>query len=223
VRPVGAKADRNTDFRLIAASNSSLHAEVAGKRFRADLMYRICGDVLAGPPLRARVADIEPLARHFGDRAGTRLGRVASFSTPAIRTLMEFEWPGNVRQLRTVVERAVIGSDDGEITSCDVVNVLERLAPRDAVPTILSEHAAELLSLLQRFAWDTVRVASELGISRKTVYSRIQKYDLHIPGKYTRRLVTGARARIREQSTADMQGLAMVSPADHGSVQRGAA
>jgi DNA-binding NtrC family response regulator len=188
VRPVGARADRSTSFRLVAAANSSLHSEVAAKRFRADLFYRICGDVVSIPPLRARVADVEPLTKHFASSLCARIGRTATFTAGAMRALMDYEWPGNVRQLRTVVERAVVGADTDVVGAGDVMDVLDRLTPRPADVGRLSELGAELLTHLQRFSWDTTRVAAELGISRKTVYARIQKYDLRIPGKYTRRV-----------------------------------
>lgn len=187
VRPLGARADRPTDFRLIAAANTSLHAEVVSKRFRPDLLYRICGDLLLIPPLRERHVDVEPLSRHFAGRLALRLGRRVALTAGAVRALAHYEWPGNVRQLRTVVERAVIGVEGDELRSSDIGAVLERLAPRALLSKGLDSHASELLTLLERHSWDTLRVAAELGITRKTVYARIQKYDLLIPAKFTRR------------------------------------
>ncbi len=210
VRPLGALADRPTDFRLIAAANASLHAEVLSKRFRPDLLYRLCGDLLFIPPLRAREGDVEPLAQYFATRLALRLGRRVSLTAGAVRALSHYDWPGNVRQLKTVVERAVVGAEDEALRNSDIAVVLERLAPRVAIPQPLGADAIELLSLLERHSWDTLRVAAELGITRKTVYSRIQKYDLRIPGKFTRRIgarpagpgIGGMHADPRARSTA---------------------
>ncbi len=210
VRPVGARADRNTDFRLIAAANSSLHAEVAAKRFRADLFYRLCGDRLILPPLRARAEDIEPLAHHFMARLSERMGRSTALTQGAVRVLTQYEWPGNVRQLRTVVERAAIGTELEEVRSAEIAEVLERLAPREIFTCQQSAHAAELMTLLEKHAWDTVRVASELGITRKSVYSRIQRYDLRIPGKYTRRSDSPTHVGGHVGLLGEVPGLAIV-------------
>ena len=198
VRPVGARSDRPTDFRLITAANSSLHSEVLMRRFRADLLYRICGDLVSIPPLRARAMDVEPLGMHFTRNLCRRLGRTVTLTSGAVRALTDYEWPGNVRQLRAVVERAVVGAELDEVRAGDIAEVLARIAPRASETGQLSELASELLMLLERFSWDTVRVAAELGTSRKTVYARIQKYDLRIPGKYTSRAEPSSRTMLRD-------------------------
>jgi DNA-binding NtrC family response regulator len=223
VRPVGARADRPTDFRLIAAANASLHIEVAAKRFRPDLLYRLCGDLLIVPPLRAREGDVEPLAQHFASRLATRLGRRATLTKGALRVLDRYEWPGNVRQLKTVVERTAVGAESDELHSSDVKAVLERLAPRVHHEHQLGAQAAELQALLERNSWDTSRVAAELGITRKTVYSRIQRYDLHIPGKHTRRVGPSHSDPLTGQVPGDARTLSIVPSSDAHAQQQGVA
>ena len=216
VRPVGAQSDRATDFRLVAAANVSLHSEVESLRFRADLLYRVCGDLLKVPPLRERSEDIGMLAKHFAQLRCREIKRDVTLSCGAIRVLEAFAWPGNVRQLRAVIDRAVIGAEADDVRAADISEILDRLSPRTGTMARMSERAAQLFALLQQHAWDTVRVAAELGITRKTVYSRIQKYDLRIPAKYTRRsdvssllpVADGARSVTNASSVAGRSRLA---------------
>ncbi|HSI03846.1 MAG TPA: sigma 54-interacting transcriptional regulator, partial [Myxococcota bacterium] len=109
VRPVGATTSIPVDVRIVAATNRELEAEVEAGRVRADLFYRLNGVTLRVPPLRERVADIEPLAAYFLERACLEMGRIDAprFDAGAIAALRTHRWPGNVRELRNAVERAV--------------------------------------------------------------------------------------------------------------------
>jgi two-component system nitrogen regulation response regulator GlnG len=122
VMPVGETEVRQTDFRLLAATNRDLRREMAAGRFREDLYYRLAMFEIVLPPLRERAADIELLAEHF--LAGcAREGRLR-FSPAARAALTRFAWPGNVRQLRNVVRRAALVARDGEI-DVDHLNLAE--------------------------------------------------------------------------------------------------
>lgn len=118
VRPVGGAAVRQVDVRIIAASNRVLEDEVQGGRLRSDLFFRLNTFVVDLPPLRARVEDILPLAWHFIDTFNRTLDRrVHGLSKEAEALLLRLEWRGNVRELRNVMERAVLLSGgDGVIT-----------------------------------------------------------------------------------------------------------
>ena len=106
---VGEERTRRVKVRLIAATNRDLAAEVDAGRFRRDLYYRLSIFPLEVPPLRQRRDDIGPLARHFARLAARRLGvRVAAIDDASLRALRNYDWPGNIRELQNVIERAVI-------------------------------------------------------------------------------------------------------------------
>jgi transcriptional regulator with PAS, ATPase and Fis domain len=107
---VGALKPRPIDVRFIAATNRDLEAEIGAGRFRQDLYFRLNGIALTLPPLRERVDEIEPLAKTFIAEACRRLSRPANvrLSEDAMRLMRSYQWPGNIRELRNVVERAVL-------------------------------------------------------------------------------------------------------------------
>jgi transcriptional regulator with GAF, ATPase, and Fis domain len=116
VMRLGGLRPKSVDFRLVAATNRNLHAEIAAGRFRADLFYRINGFAITIPPLRERREEIVPLALDFAERAAVSLGKkVPTFSAAALAVLEHHTWPGNVRELRSVVERAVLLARSGTV------------------------------------------------------------------------------------------------------------
>jgi len=120
---VGSSATIRTDVRLIGATNMDLPAQVKAGKFRADLLDRLAFDVVTLPPLRVRIEDIQILAEHFATKMAAELGReyFAGFSKPAREALMQYAWPGNIRELKNVVERAVYRCEDvdAEISQID--------------------------------------------------------------------------------------------------------
>ena len=114
VTRIGASRPLNVDVRIVAATNEHLPEAVEAGRFRADLLDRICFDVITLPPLRGRDGDVEVLTEHFGRRMATELRWPAwpGFSREAMLVLAAYPWPGNVRELRNVIERAVYRWDD---------------------------------------------------------------------------------------------------------------
>jgi DNA-binding NtrC family response regulator len=208
VRPVGATAEHATDFRLIAASNVPLHGEVSARRFREDLLYRICGDRLVLPPLRERSQDIEVLARAFVARLNSAWKSPGStLSESAVRALAAYDWPGNVRQLRAVVERAAFDARGRTISAANVAEVLARVAPAHRNTAVsVSAEAILLHAQLQEAEWDTVRVAAMLHVTRKTVYARIARLGIVIPQKYAKRRTGPALVRVPDGQLARVQG-----------------
>lgn len=192
VRPVGARRDVASDFRLITASNEDLDHLVSQERFRADLVYRLRGIEIRVPPLRERLEDVPALANHFVSNASAHGARLCGVSPNASRLLQRFDWPGNVRQLYQVVSRAAAFARDSVILQADhlqrvwcVSSTSERrgtTAPpvREDLERSLSRRL--LLECLQRHGWDTVAVAAELQVSRKTVYARIHRYGIPLHG-----------------------------------------
>jgi transcriptional regulator with GAF, ATPase, and Fis domain/Tfp pilus assembly protein PilF len=121
VRRVGDDSSRGVDVRVVSASNKFLANEVAAGRFREDLFYRLNVVSVRLPPLRERPEDVPLLARHFLERALERENKaIEGFQPAALTLLARFDWPGNVRQLQNVVERAVVMAEGGEIAVADL-------------------------------------------------------------------------------------------------------
>lgn len=173
-RPVGARADVRSDFRVVAATNERLDELVRRNLFRADLAHRLGAARIPVPALRDRVEDIPLLVQQFISPAGAAPRRV----TPgALRLLAARRWPGNVRELRQVVEwAAIVAGPDVDEGALDTA-----LALRGATGGIElggANDAEQLRAALERCGWDKARAADELGVHLATVYRRIKRHHL---------------------------------------------
>ncbi len=189
ITPVGSVNPQPIDVRFIAATNRPLEEEVAHRRFRADLYFRLNGITLALPPLRERRDEIEPLARMFLADACAQMKRspVPLLEEAALAWLREYDWPGNIRELKNVVERAVV------LAIGDVIGV-EHL-PLERARVVVAPPTGDFLSLadadrrlrveqvLDECAGNQTRAAALLGISRKTLVQLLDKYGLARPRK----------------------------------------
>lgn len=193
VTRVGATAPQSIDVRFIFATNRDLEAEVARGAFRADLYFRVNGISLVIPPLRDRPAEIEPLARQFLIDAAKRETRSApEFSPDAIATLMAWPWPGNIRELKNVIDRAILMAGEGSLTS-EALGLGISVSPRREVESVgQASHlrdereAAEkraVLEALEKTDGNQTKAAELLGVSRRTLVSRLQQYGLTRPRK----------------------------------------
>ncbi len=179
-RPVGARADQRSDFRLIAACNEDMAQLVERGQFRRDLAHRLGGIRLAVPPLRDRLEDVPMLAAHFAARLMAAHPTDTVLGSGVIRTLQAHSWPGNVRELRHVVE-ASIALSNGSVRDEDVSALIQRDASSPARMR-LAHQGRDLLDQLDRCAWDVNEVASELGVHRTTVYRRLRRLGISEPG-----------------------------------------
>jgi DNA-binding NtrC family response regulator len=196
--PVGSNKSLPVQARLIAASNRSLIQEAAASRFRPDLYYRLNVISFNLPPLRDRRDLIPHLAGNFVAEVSVRSGReVDGISPEALRALQAYDWPGNIRELRNVIERAVVLSFGREIQVDDLPEHFPRNGtavahPPTSHPTACpaqgpaltlarTKDAAELTRItdaLNRHQNNRLRAAAELGISRMTLYKKMHKYGL---------------------------------------------
>jgi len=162
------------DVRVVAATNQNLEEAVHHGRFRDDLYHRLAQFTLRVPPLRQRVADIEPLARHFLAQHDPRL----SLSPSAIALLEAQPWPGNIRELRNVVTKAAVLAESDEISAADIpVAISSRLVAESAAASNLEsieKHA--ILKALQASGGHQQRAAAQLGISRRTLNRKLKLY-----------------------------------------------
>jgi DNA-binding NtrC family response regulator len=184
---VGATKQVSTDLRLIAATNRDIEKVVEDGSFRQDLFYRISTLTIHVPPLRERPEDIPVLARRFLERAKPDAPRL---SDEAEQVLRRYAWPGNVREVKNVMERVAILSAGPEITALDLPVDLRaggaaagsagRTPVGAAVPLddVEKEHIA---AVLRRTSWHQGQAAKILGISPKTLYRKIREYGLQRP------------------------------------------
>lgn len=176
--PVGADRDINVDVRVIAATNQDLHAYVQQKKFREDLYYRLEVFELEVPPLRQRGSDIALLTDYFLDHFRRQHGRPhMRISQEARDALVAYAWPGNVRQLRNVIDSAVVLAEGDTIESSDLTI---RSAKRDELPSLRIETwecklIREALARTDNNVQDAARL---LGIGRATLYRKIEQYGI---------------------------------------------
>ncbi len=182
--PVGGAKPVRVDVRLVSATNKALRREVAEGRFRDDLRYRIRVVPLFLPPLRDRTGDVEALTWHFVDRfnGDVDYGHIDAIRRDALSALIAYAWPGNVRELRNVVEHAFAVDEDGVMGLDDLTPELRGEPPPDdvlATPSPLEQSERErLVHAMLKHAGKRSAVASELGISRTTLWHRMNKHHL---------------------------------------------
>lgn len=168
---IGGSRTLKADVRLVGTTNRDLERMVAEGDFRADLYYRLNVFPIHLPSLADRSSDTPALARHLLERAAARNGLEApELDDGALRRLTECAWPGNVRQLANVVERAVILCDGPRIGEADVVSLLEPAEPVD--------EEQRIRVALERSGGDKKRAARDLGVSYRTLQRRVKKYEL---------------------------------------------
>jgi DNA-binding NtrC family response regulator len=165
----------SVDVRIVAATNQDLERAVSQGRFRGDLYHRLAQFTLSVPPLRQRIADIAPLARHFLAQHDPRM----SLSPSAIALLEAQPWPGNIRELRNLVTKAALLSRNQEISAADLpIAITSRCVAESAV-------SANLESIEKRAIFDALsasgghqqRAAAQLGISRRTLNRKLKLYN----------------------------------------------
>ena len=177
---VGSSRTRRVDVRVVSATNASITTEVAEGRFREDLLYRLNTVEIALPPLRDRKDDIPILAAYFlREQAGRYGRRVTSFAPEAMQLLLSHGWPGNIRELRHAVERAVLMAQ-GEIVDAAALELRPRGDGGPKLDDMTLEEAERFLirKTLARSDGNVSRAAEALGLSRSALYRRIQQYGL---------------------------------------------
>jgi transcriptional regulator with GAF, ATPase, and Fis domain len=176
--PVGATREERVDVRVVAATNRDLAEFVREKRFREDLFYRLSVFELLVPPLRDRGEDIALLMDHFLDHFRKMHGRSAlELSTAARRRLLEYNWPGNVRQLRNVIDSAIVMADGDMIEPQDLGlrdtggGMSDSLRLEDWEKRLIAE-------AMDRSSGNVGEAAELLGISRATAYRKLKEYGV---------------------------------------------
>jgi two-component system response regulator HupR/HoxA len=188
VRPVGATTYKRLDVRVVCATSCpDLRQEVAAGRFLKDLFYRLNDISVTVPTLRERPDDVVLLAEWFAERSARKLGRTVAGLSPAFRAaLAAHSWPGNVRELEKAVRRAVTLADDGAILGPELLPaaVLESCGAAGEPETgslkvkVEQYECGLILTSLDRLGWNKSRTAVDLGLSRRGLKGKIERYRL---------------------------------------------
>lgn len=187
MEPLGSDKTVDVDVRVVAATNSDLAAEAAEGNFREDLYYRLNVVTLNLPPLKDRVEDIPLLAAHFVTHANDKNGRaVAGIDDEAMRLLAGYDWPGNVRQLANVIERAVVLCPGETITPAQLTPEVRGAEDSrgwfNPGGTLKDGEKALIAWTLKQHEGNRTRTAEKLGITRKTLQNKIKEYRLATVG-----------------------------------------
>jgi two-component system response regulator HupR/HoxA len=192
LRPVGATRSVPVDVRVIAATHRTLEDEVRAGRFREDLYYRVAGVTLQMPPLRERPGDILPIAEQILAAAVVELGRPPTTMSPDCRALLvAYPWPGNIRELRNEITRALALSD-GPVLQAHALSARlmngqtgHQQAGAAALPTsgtlqqrVEALEAMVLREALLRLKWNKTQAAQELGLSRMGLRAKLRRHGL---------------------------------------------
>jgi transcriptional regulator with PAS, ATPase and Fis domain len=200
-RRLGGREDLHVDVRIICATHNNLRQMVETGTFRADLYYRIAGISITIPPLRERRTDIAPLVKAMLEKTKSHNGSVNRISDDALEILQQYDYPGNIRELYNILQKAAAVSSSGLITSEQLqlnnfanvyINPLadRRKHPRDLKSNTPSTNrsltdveATHIESLLHQHSGHRARVAEELCISERTLYRKLKQYNLQDVGK----------------------------------------
>jgi DNA-binding NtrC family response regulator len=200
---VGAVRKVQVNVRIVAASNRNIEEVVGDGRFRSDLLYRVNSFQISLPALRERPEDIEPLARHLLKQLGK--SNPPELTPEALAALKAYSWPGNVRQLRNALERAVLLANEGRITTAELPPEISAPSATAFSPVMVAATAAsgaapsaagdadqtasvaaplreverqQILAALEQTGWHRGKTAEMLGISPSTLYRRLRDYNL---------------------------------------------
>ncbi len=179
VRPLMAANEIRVDVRILAATNRDLEKEMRGGRFRRDLFFRL-GTRLHVPPLRDHLEDVPALANHFLQKLNLEYRRKVRLSPEALQHLQEYTWPGNVRQLRTVLETAV-AMTQSEVLYQPALRLDVEAAPAPQTLNLEELEARAIREALTRTDGVLVHASKLLGIHRETLLNKMKRYEIERP------------------------------------------
>jgi len=202
---LGSTRTHKVDVRLVAATHRDLTEMVNRGEFRSDLYYRLNVFPLVLPPLRERREDVPALVNHFVDIYGRRIGReIERIPETTMTALASYQWPGNIRELQNLIERAVILSNDGVLPNplpAVGIRTITTSAPAAALPatTLKESERALILRTLESVGWvigGSKGAAAKLGLKRTTLIHKMQKLGIARPGLESDDEVIGRAARV---------------------------
>jgi len=203
---LGSPHTHQLDVRLVAATNRDLEEMVKRGEFRSDLYYRLNVFPLLLPPLRERREDIPALVMHFAEILGRRMGREIEHIPPeTMSALSSYSWPGNIRELQNLIERAVILSNDGVLPNpLPTAETEQRAATPPGATTLRDSERTLILQTLEAVGWvigGPKGAAAKLGLKRTTLIHKMQKLGISRPGVQSSRDVMGRAPRVPASSS----------------------
>jgi formate hydrogenlyase transcriptional activator len=185
---LGSAKTQRVDVRIVAATNRDLERLVDEGSFRSDLYYRLNVFPITMPPLRDRADDIPALARHFAAQCARRMGRpVPTIPNATIEALQQWKWPGNIRELQNVIERAVIltTGPNLELPLQDLKSRVRPPSPESTAPATLGDAERDAILRALRDAAGVIAgptgAAARLGLRRTTLHSKMRKLGIQRP------------------------------------------
>ena len=177
---VGSSKTRSVDVRMISATNADLNQEVAGGRFRQDLLFRLNTIEIHLPPLRDRREDIPALAAHFLASHGRKYRKsLTAFDPQAMQALLRHAWPGNVRELDHAIERGVLMAEGVMVRAADLgLRASSEGAPKLEELSLEDVECLLIKKALARFDGNVSQAAAALGLSRSALYRRLQRHGM---------------------------------------------
>lgn len=174
---VGGNKEIKSDFRVVCATNKDLKKMVDEGTFREDLYYRLNVVNIHVPPLREREGDIRLLAEHFAKKYCQSMNKEeVSIDKSAITRLENYDFPGNVRELENMIERAVVIGNGKEIRAKDLP--IDESSEEKTVESLNDIEKNHIKDILEKYHWNISRAAKALRVDRATLYNKIKKYDL---------------------------------------------
>jgi len=182
---LGSSRTHQVDVRLVAATHRNLAEMVRNGDFRSDLYFRLNVFPVELPPLRDRREDIPALVEHFADTLGRRVGRTIDQIPPeTMMALCSYDWPGNIRELQNLIERAVILSDDGVLPNPLLTSGTQRISVVAAPTTLMDSERVLILRTLEAAGWvigGRDGAAARLGLKRTTLIYKMQRHGISRP------------------------------------------
>lgn len=187
---VGGVDDINIDVRIVASTNRNLEEEVRKETFRKDLYYRLKVLPINLHPLRERKEDIIPMAKHFMHDFNNEFKKKVDGISPKVKEiLLNYEWPGNVRELKSVIERAILLSNDTTLSDELLLVGYEPLSSSESEgmngennkigdQSISAIEKIHIIKVLKETSWRMTKTSKILGINRTTLYNKIKQYDI---------------------------------------------
>jgi DNA-binding NtrC family response regulator len=174
---VGGNKEITSDFRVICATNKDLKNMVENGTFREDLFYRLNVVNIRIPPLRERVEDIPVLVDHFIETYCTSMSRnIMTIDQAALKRLEQYDFPGNVRELENMIERAIVVGNEKEIRLKDLP--FEKEMTSSTFKSLEDLEKQYILQVLNKYDWNKTRSAKAIKVDRVTLYNKIKKYNL---------------------------------------------
>lgn len=188
IRRIGSSTDVPVDVRIIAATNQNVEELIDSGKFRKDLYYRLNSFIINIPPLRERREDIPVLFEYYIKHFSKKLGkRISGYDPDVLTNLMQYGFPGNVRELRNMVERAIILTDGNKLTLKNFSGILTRTGNNDSTPKIGEDlfdlemvEKMLIMKALERTGYVKSEAAQLLNITRQALDRRLDKYNINI-------------------------------------------